>query len=68
MFVQRPFSHSTLKLEQKISRRNTTLFSLHFLFRHDKNHYSNLTSEIMKMCERILKKDSAPKHFKVFEF
>ena len=27
-------------------------FSLHFLFRRDQNHYSNLTSEIMKMCER----------------
>ena len=31
-------------------------FSLHFLFRCDQNHYSNLTSEIMKMCEQILKK------------
>ena len=30
-------------------------FSLH-LFRRDRNHYSNLTSEIMKMCEQILKK------------
>ena len=35
-------------------------FSLHFLFRRDQNHYSNLTSKIMKMCEQILKKDSAP--------
>ena len=31
-------------------------FSLHFLYRRDQNHYSNLTSEIMKMCEQILKK------------
>ena len=31
-------------------------FSLHFLFRRDQNHYSNLTSKIMKMCEEILKK------------
>ena len=31
-------------------------FSLHFLFRRDQNHYSNLTSKIMKMCEQILKK------------
>ena len=31
-------------------------FSLHFLFRRDQNHCSNLTSEIMKMCEQILKK------------
>ena len=29
-------------------------FSLHFLFRRDQNHYSNLTSEILKMCEQIL--------------
>ena len=36
-------------------------FSLHFLFRRDQNHYSNLTSKItMRMCEQILKKDSAP--------
>ena len=33
-------------------------FSLHFLFRRDQNHYSNLTSKIMKMCEQILKKYS----------
>ena len=32
-------------------------FSLHFLFRCDQNHYSNLTSKIIKMCEQILKKD-----------
>ena len=31
-------------------------FSLHFLFRRDQNHYSNLTSKIMKMSEQILKK------------
>ena len=31
-------------------------FSLHFLFRRDQNHYSNLTSKIMKRCEQILKK------------
>ena len=29
--------------------------SLHFLFRRDQNHYSNLTSKMMKMCEQILK-------------
>ena len=27
-------------------------FSLHFLFRRDQNHYSNLTSKIMKMCKK----------------
>ena len=42
-------------------------FSLHFLFRRDQNHYSNLTSKITKMCEQILKKDSAPIQFKFFE-
>ena len=29
--------------------------SLHFLFRRDQNHYSNLTSKIMKTYEQILK-------------
>ena len=33
-------------------------FSLHFLFRRHQNHYSNLTSKIMKMCEQILTKHS----------
>ena len=35
-------------------------FSLHFLFRRDQNHYSNLTSKIMKLCEQILKKRQRP--------
>ena len=35
-------------------------FSLHFLFRRDQNHHFNLTSKIMKMCEQILKKKTAP--------
>ena len=34
-------------------------FLLHFLFRRDQNHYSNLTSKIMKMCEQMLKKNIA---------
>ena len=37
-------------------------FSLHFLFRRDQNHYSNLTSKIIKMCEQILKKKTAPQY------
>ena len=37
-------------------------FSLHFLFQRDQNHYSNLTSKIMKMCEQILKKTTAPQY------
>ena len=35
-------------------------FSLHFLFRRDQNHCSNLTSKMMKMCEQILKKRQRP--------
>ena len=31
-------------------------FSLPSLFRRDQNHWSNLTSKIMKMCEQILKR------------
>ena len=37
-------------------------FSLHFLFRREQNHYSNLTSKIIKMCEQILKKKTAPQY------
>ena len=37
-------------------------FSLHFLFRRDQNHYSNLTSKMMKMCEQIFKKKTAPQY------
>ena len=35
---------------------------LHFPFRRDQNHYSNLTSKIVKMCENILKKKTAPQY------
>ena len=68
IFVQTPFSHSTLKLEQKIHVLKPLAFSLHFLFRRDQNYYSNLTSKIMKMCGEILKKDSLPIQFKFFEY
>ena len=57
IFVQTPFSHSTLNLERKKFHAAKPLaFPLQFLFRRDQNHYSNLTSKIMKMCEQILKK------------
>ena len=36
-------------------------FSLDFLFRRDQNHYSNLSSKIMK-CVKILKKKTAPQY------
>ena len=63
IFVQTPFSHSTLYLERKKFHAAKPLaFSLHFLFRRDQNHYSNLTSKIMKMCEQILKKKTAPQY------
>ena len=53
---------------KKIHAAKPLAFSLHFLFRRDQNHYSNLTSKIMIMCEQILKKkDSAPIQFKFFE-
>ena len=52
---------------QKFHAAKPFAFSLHFLFRSDHNHYSNLTSQLMKMCEQILKKDIAPLKFKCFE-
>ena len=56
IFVQAQFSPSTLKLERKKFHAAKPLaFSLHFRFRRDQNHDSNLTSKIMKMCE-IFKK------------
>ena len=56
MCAQTPFSHSTLELERKNQATKPLAFLLHFLFRRDQNHYSNLTSKIMKMCEQIFKK------------
>ena len=53
---------------KKIHPAKPLAFSLHFLFRRDQNHHSNLTSKVMKMCEQILiKKDSAPIQFKFLE-
>ena len=39
---------------KKIHAAKPLAFSLHFLFRRDQNHYSNLISKIMKKCEQIL--------------
>ena len=47
---------------KKIHTAKPLAFSLHFLFRRDQNHYSNLTSKIMKMCEHILKKKHSRKN------
>ena len=41
---------------KKIHAAKALALSLHFLFRRDQNHHSNLTTKIMKMCEQILKK------------
>ena len=45
---------------KKIHAAKPLAFSLHFLFRRDQKHHSNLTSKIMKMCEQILKKRQRP--------
>ena len=45
---------------KKIHAAKPLAFSLHFLFRRDQDHYSSLTSKIMKMCEQILKKRQRP--------
>ena len=37
---------------KKIHAAKPLAFSIHFLFRHDQNHYSNLTSKIMKCVNR----------------
>ena len=56
IFVQTPLSHYFKIRAKKIHAAKPFAFSLHFLFRRDQNHYSKLTSKIMKMCEQILKK------------
>ena len=60
-------SNTVFSLYFKIRAKNIhaakpLAFLLHFLFRRDQNHYSNLTSKIMKMCEQILKKKTAPQY------
>ena len=47
---------------KKMHAAKPLAFSLHFLFRRDQNHYSNLTSKIMKMGEQIIKKKTAPQY------
>ena len=46
---------------KKVHAEKPFVFSLHFLFQRDQNHYSNLISKIMKMCEQI-KKKTAPQY------
>ena len=40
---------------KKIPAAKPFAFLLSFLFQRDQNYYSNLTSQIMKVCEQILK-------------
>ena len=47
---------------KKIHAAKPLVFSLHFLFRRDQNHNSNLTSKFKKICEQILKKETAPQY------
>ena len=66
------FSNTVFSLYFKIRAKKfhaakTLAFPLHFPLRRDQNHYTNLTSKFMKMCEQILKKGSAPIQFKFFE-
>ena len=57
IFVQTPYSHSTLNLEQKnFTPQNQSLFRSTSCFGVTKITTPNLTSKIMKMCEQILKK------------
>ena len=63
IFVQTPCFLTYFKIRAKtIHAAKPLAFSLHFLFRRDQNHYSNLTSKLMKMCEQILKKKTAPQY------
>ena len=60
-------SNTVFALYFKIRAKNihaakSLAFSLHLLFRRDQNHYSNLTSEIMKVCEQIFKQKTAPQY------
>ena len=56
IFVETPYSHYFKIRTKKFHTAKQLAFSLHFVFRRDQNHCSNLTSKIMKMCEQILKK------------
>ena len=56
-FCSNTFFSLYIKFRAKKFHAAKTLASLlPFLFRCDQNHYSNLTSKIMKICEQMLKK------------
>ena len=54
------FSLCFIIREKKDHDAKPLAFLLHFLFQPDQNHYSNLFSKIMKMCEQISKKRQRP--------
>ena len=60
IFVQTPFSHSTLKLERKNSRRKTTRFFAPFPV---SAWPKSLLQFYFKNHEKILEKDSAPPQY-----
>ena len=70
IFIQTPFSYSTflLKFEQKkFTPQNHSFFRSTSCFGVTKITTAITTSKIIKLCEQILKKDSAPIQFKFFE-
>ena len=68
IFVQTPFSHSTLNLEQKnFTPQNHSLFRSISCFGVNKITTPIRLQKSWK-CEQILKKDSARIQFKFFEF
>ena len=56
IFVQTLFSHSAFKIRVKkmLARKQFGFFRSTSCL--DQNHYSNLASKIMKMCEQIFRK------------
>ena len=66
ILAQTPFFLYLKIRAEKFHAAKPLAFLLHFPFRRYQNHYSNLTSKIMKMCEQILKKDSAPPRKRIF--
>ena len=61
------FSHYFKLRSKKFNAAKPLVSWFRFLFWRDPNHNSNLTSRIMKKCDQIFKKNSAPIHFKFFE-
>ena len=59
IFVQTPFSHSTLKLERKNSRRKTTRFFAPFPVSAWPKSPLQFDFKNHEMCEQILKKNMA---------